>query len=357
VAVARGYPTEVLQQWDRIPIDAQVPLSECVWTATPVWLESSEAWTARYPALAGMPRSSHSAAAAIPLLAHGRALGAMGLSFNAARTFDADDRMLIVNLTQQCALALERAQLFEAERTAHAAAEAALRARDEFLSVAAHELRTPLTSLRLYAQHLVRKLSSDRVPDPEELRRSFVVFDSQTDRLTRLVTELLDVSRIESGRFPISPETVDLAQLVGDAVERSRLRSEDRVISLETPPLAQAEVDPLRIEQVVTNLLDNAVKFSPADTPVEVTIRQATPGEWEIGVRDHGVGIEPEHRARVFERFYQAKVQQHNPGLGLGLYVSRQIAELHGGQLSAEFPPDGGSRFLVRLPIGRDGVS
>jgi signal transduction histidine kinase len=115
-------------------------------------------------------------------------------------------------------------------------------------------------------------------------------------------------------------------------------------------------VDPLRLEQVVTNLLDNAVKYSPNGGAIKVTLalRRArdTAADWaELSVRDYGLGIPPEQRGQIFERFYQAHGNGHKSGLGLGLYISRQIVELHGGEICAEFPPDGGTRFVVRLPI------
>ncbi len=350
VVLSRGYPQEAVQPWVRIPIDAPVPLAECVRTALPVWLESPEAWADHFPQMADASQRTFAAAAAIPLLVRARAIGAMGLSFRAERRFSVDDRTLILNLAVQCALALERARLYEREQAARTAAEEALNARDEFLSVAAHELRTPITSLRLYSQHLLRRLGTGDGLEPDHIKRSLEVFDVQTVRLTRLVSQLLDVSRIEAGRLQLSTEAVDLVALVEGVVDRTRLQTGDREIRVETPAAAPADLDPLRIEQVVTNLVDNAVKYSPNPLPIEVTLRDRGPGEWELAVRDYGPGVAAEQRERIFDRFYQADVQQHNPGLGLGLYVTRQIVELHGGTLSAEFPDGGGSRFVVRLP-------
>jgi signal transduction histidine kinase len=123
---------------------------------------------------------------------------------------------------------------------------------------------------------------------------------------------------------------------------------------------APAEVpiwaDPLRIEQVVTNLLDNAIKYSPEGGPIEVDVDSVEPGTVRLAVRDHGIGVPPEHRGQIFERFYQAETvpTKHASGMGLGLYISRQIVELHDGRIAAEFPPDGGTRFVVTLPTGAD---
>ncbi len=112
-----------------------------------------------------------------------------------------------------------------------------------------------------------------------------------------------------------------------------------------------AEVDRTGIEQVLSNLLDNAIKFSPEGGPVEVEVGRAADGEMCLMVRDHGIGIAPEKRQAIFERFYQAHAEEHRSGLGLGLYITRQIVTQHDGTITAEFPEDGGTRFVVRLPV------
>ena len=111
-------------------------------------------------------------------------------------------------------------------------------------------------------------------------------------------------------------------------------------------------VDPLRLEQVLMNLIDNAIRYSPEGGSIEIEVAQPAPDRVRLAVRDHGIGIPPEKRAHIFDRFYQAHAGTHLVGLGLGLYISRQIVELHGGRIEAEFPPDGGTRFVVSLPTG-----
>jgi two-component system sensor histidine kinase VicK len=123
-----------------------------------------------------------------------------------------------------------------------------------------------------------------------------------------------------------------------------------RDISVEAPDRLRAEIDCTRIEQVLFNLLDNAIKYSPEDRPIQIRTH-AIDGAVELSVRDYGPGITPEKRARIFERFYQADSPTHAGGMGLGLYVCREIVERHGGEICAEFPEDGGCRFVVRLPL------
>ncbi|MHB1413955.1 MAG: sensor histidine kinase, partial [Chloroflexota bacterium] len=244
----------------------------------------------------------------------------------------------------------EREQLLAAEQEARETAERAVKVRDEFISIAAHELKTPVTSLQGFAQLLLRQSEATGTPDPAMVVKAMATIEQQSKRLSKLTEQLLNLSRLEAGRLTISPEETDLAALVADAVEEARHSHPRRSINLDVKRQVQATADPLRFWQVVTNLLDNAVKFSPADTPVEVTV-DAEDGSATLVVRDHGPGIAPEKRERVFERFYQAHDERHYGGMGIGLYISQEIVYLHGGEIGVEAPADGGSRFVVRLPL------
>jgi uncharacterized protein YdhG (YjbR/CyaY superfamily)/nitrogen-specific signal transduction histidine kinase len=248
-------------------------------------------------------------------------------------------------IAARAAVAIDNAQL-------HAAAEAAVAGRDEYISVAAHDLRTPIASLRGYAQLALRYLDADD-PDLERVRKSVTHVLEQTTRLTRMMERLLDVARLEGGKVRLEPAKTDIATLVGEVVAACQAARPERDIVLRTEPV-WACVDPVRLEQVVTNLLDNALKFSPADTPVEVEVELAPgdPDQVRITVRDYGHGIPVERRARLFERYFQAHEPHADLGVGLGLYISRHFVELHGGSIAVESPPDGGSRFVVLIPTG-----
>jgi PAS domain S-box-containing protein len=245
-------------------------------------------------------------------------------------------------------------KMAEEEHIRLAAAQAAIAARDDFLSMAAHELKTPLTSMYGYVQLLARQQRTGKL-ESESLERGLALLESQSVKLTRLINDLLDVSRIESGRLELEPELCDLADIVTQSVAAAQARHLEREFVVRRPSTAEVVVDPLRVEQVVANLLDNAAKYSPATEPIEVELTKPSPGVFEIVVQDHGVGVPVAARERIFDRYFQAHVYSHSPGLGLGLYISRQIAELHGGTLTADFPPAGGSRFIVRLPGGAVG--
>jgi signal transduction histidine kinase len=141
-----------------------------------------------------------------------------------------------------------------------------------------------------------------------------------------------------------------------EIVARVQATTTNHSIALRAPDEAIGEMDPLRIEQVVTNLLDNAIKYSPEGGRVEVELSHSLNGTLHLAVRDWGMGIPEEHRAHIFDRFHQVPGKHRASGMGLGLYISRQIVQLHGGEIEAEFPPDGGTRFVVTLPSGIDPV-
>jgi len=225
--------------------------------------------------------------------------------------------------------------------------------RDEFIAVAAHELKTPITSLRLAVQLLRRESERGAALDKEKLRDSLRTIESQSQRLGRLVTELLETVRLRAGRMELDSKQTDVVDLVTKAVRDAQATTTRHKLVLAAPNKLRAKLDPLRFLQVVSNLLDNAIKFSPGGGPIEVELSSSKRGPARLAVRDHGVGIPPDDRPHIFERFYQAQSGDQRAGLGLGLYVSRQIVELHGGRIDAEFPEDGGTRIVVTLPADR----
>ncbi len=280
---------------------------------------------------------------AAPIIAGETPLGVVKVFSPTVRRFSEGDVELLSALAAAASVALTNARLFRE-------AQEAIRARETFLSIASHELRTPLTSLMGYAQMAVRRLERDGQLEPRRAEQSLRAIVSQADKLSRLLSQLLDISRVDTGKLALEPRPTELVALLEQCVAAARLWSDRHQISLTAPARLAALVDPLRLEQVLTNLLDNAVKYSPDGGPVEVAL--TSDGRWaEFSIRDHGLGIEPEKRSQIFERFYQAHGSSYRSGLGLGLYVSQQIVERHGGSIRAEFPDDGGTRFVVRLPL------
>jgi PAS domain S-box-containing protein len=292
---------------------------------------------------AGEPRWAPSSLL-VPLVSRTRTWGIMTFLAGPDRhAYSELDIELATELAGRCELAIENARL-------HAEAQRATRLRDEFLSVAAHELKTPMTTLRGYAQWLLRALKIGEEIDPALLDRGLRAIDIQSAKLVDLTAQLLDVSRIEAGKLRLERREVDLVSLVRAAVEAGQALTQVHTLTLDAPRVSRAMLDPLRLEQVVRNLIDNAIKYSPQGGSIEVELGPAGRGKVRLVVRDHGLGIPPERRESLFDRFYQAHGDGHFGGLGLGLYISRQIVELHGGRIAADFPSDGGSRFEVILP-------
>jgi signal transduction histidine kinase len=173
----------------------------------------------------------------------------------------------------------------------------------------------------------------------------------QIDTLERLVVQLLETARVQAERLGLRRESTNLTALVRGAVEAAQARTERHHVMLEAAEEVWAEVDAPRLEQVVTNLLDNALKFSPDGGRIVVQVDTSRPERVEVVVQDQGIGVPEEHRAHLFERFYQAHGAMHQSGLGLGLYISREIVLRHGGAIRAEFPAEGGTRMVVTLPV------
>ncbi len=263
-------------------------------------------------------------------------------------TLTEQEQALRVANTQLLAELEERRQA-EAERDRlYREAQDAIKARDEFLSVAAHELKTPITNLLGFSQLMLRQLGKGGAPDPQRLQRSLTAIDLQSKKLAHLVSQLLDISRIEAGRLVLNQESVDVAALVEGVVAAQQASTQKHSLIVRTVPTT-ACVDPLRLEQVLTNLLDNAIKYSPDGGPITVSL-QMSADTIQISVCDQGLGIAAEHRPHIFDRFFQAHAKGYYGGMGLGLYISRQIVELHGGQLEVNFPSLGGTEFVITLP-------
>jgi signal transduction histidine kinase len=234
-----------------------------------------------------------------------------------------------------------------------AEAQAAVRLRDEFLGIAAHELRTPLTSLTLQLQLLHRQLGREEPLDARRLARGVSTSERQTARLAKLVDSLLDVSRLTQGRLELQLEELDLAEVAREVARRFETEAQAHgvALSVDAPEPVRGRWDRLRLEQVLTNLLSNALKYGPG-APVQVRVRPEGSGA-RVEVQDWGIGIAPEDAPRIFERFERAVSSRHYGGLGLGLFITRQLVEALGGRIVVASAPQQGSTFTVMLPTAR----
>jgi signal transduction histidine kinase len=270
----------------------------------------------------------------------------------APRIFVVDDRpenvtAILAAETQRHALQLAQIELIAKQHKTEALEEA-VQMRDEFLALASHELNTPLSPLLTSIQMLLRsaKTSHCRPATVDALEVAL----RQIERLRRLVSELLDVTRIESGQLALSLEEVDMVDVVRQTIEAqasNAAREGTQVRFTEHAP-AKGHWDRTRLEQITTNLLTNAIKFS-ARRPIEISVDQSD-ARTRLVVRDHGVGIDADQIERIFERYGRAQSAQHYGGLGLGLYIVRRVVEAHGGTIGAESVPGEGKTFTVDLP-------
>jgi signal transduction histidine kinase len=291
---------------------------------------------------------------AVPILAGGRLLGVVATVGARGRPLDDRTRRMAASVADRAGPALQNAQLWSDLQDRMAREQAAQRIKDDFLSIVSHELRTPLTSIQGYSQLLEGRLRGELAGESKVMAHLRVI-RSQVSRMRRLVDDLLDVSRIDRrGGVSIEPTDFDLAEEVRGAATRIGREHADRRIEVMTPERLDVRADRDRLDQVLTNLIENAVKYSPDGGPVRV-VAERRGGEVEVRVSDAGIGIPPEHRDHVFERFYQADGdagRRRFGGLGLGLYISRAIIDAHGGRIwAAPNLEDGtGSVFGFRIP-------
>ncbi|HEU4325960.1 MAG TPA: ATP-binding protein [Roseiflexaceae bacterium] len=349
---AVGVPVSVIAGMERIPISANLPVAEAVRQGHDLWLPSADTIIARYPQTAPIVREhGYGAFAALLLAQEGRTIGVLGITFALSQTFSEEDRVFLRAMAQQCTQALERARLYEAERKARAEAEAAVQVRDRFLSVAAHELKTPLTPLLGQAQLLERRAAADGQLD-ERYRRSAQVIAEQAGRLSLLIARLLDLSRLQSARAALASEQLDLSALARRLVEELRPTLTQHTLELALPPAPLLlNGDSVRLGQVLGNLLQNALKYSPGGGAVALELRRED-GWACVEVRDQGIGIPAEALPHLFTPFFRAANASRSAtgGMGLGLSVVKELVELHGGRISVESAEGLGSRFCVWLP-------
>lgn len=264
--------------------------------------------------------------------AHGRIIGASKIARD---------------VTRQKLMEREREELLERERAVRSELAEALRARDEFIAVAAHELRNPLNVFLLNLQ-LLHRISGNPA-NFEKVRPLVERSREQVGRISTLVDRLLDVTRIRAGTFELFREKINLSALISEIV--SRFAGEHASVSFSSAIQAkiEGEWDRVRMDQVLTNLLSNAVKYGcgkPVEVSAEVERDQAV-----IAVRDHGLGISPENLGRIFDRFERAASNAQSESLGLGLWITKQIVQAHRGSIIAESEPGDGARFIIRLPL------
>jgi PAS domain S-box-containing protein len=281
----------------------------------------------------------------VPLSTHGQTFGAITfVAADSGRHYNRADLALAQGLASRAAMAIDNARAYDETRRAN-------RVKDDFIATLSHELRNPLSALLGYA-----KMLEQNVIPADRMQHTFEVIARNATSLSRIVNDVLDISRITSGKLRLSIQTVDLATVVAHSVEAIQPAADAKGVRLIVEPPADpiyVPVDADRIQQVLWNLLSNGVKFTPAGGRVTVAIVPTPDGEWvDLTVRDTGIGISPDFAPHLFERFTQAdsRLGREHGGLGLGLAIARHLVELHSGSIRAESAgANRGAMFVVRL--------
>lgn len=271
----------------------------------------------------------------VPVVIRGRATGLLVFGARRPRRFDAADLALAADIAQRFALIVDNSRL--------------VRAREEFLATAIHEIKTPIAVIKTAVQ-LMHELPSER--RQQRFDDLLIRLDRQASRLARLVTEVLEIYRIDLKQLTLSRRPTDVAALMERIANEMQVSARHPVRLTRNDPVT-AEVDPDRIEQVVTNLIDNAIKYTPGGGEIELESRRDGDAI-VVSVRDHGIGIPHDKQGRLFERFYRAHVgtpYAHATSMGVGLYLSNEFVSRHGGEMWFESTEGVGSRFAFRVPI------
>ncbi len=333
---------------------AECPCGVVAAEERPLYLDAAARATFSPPCRAPNGR----ALAILPLQTRGRTLGVLSLSAARRDAFRAEEQRTLQAIADEIAGAIESARLFD-ELTRLEAQREVQRLRTELISAVSHELRTPLGFIRSYATTL---LSDDIEPiDPVTQHKFVQIIDEEAAKLQQMIDDLLDASRFQSERLSLETEIVALDELVASAVERVRPALEQTghtVTAEQRDGTLRVLVDPLRIEQVLRNLLENAGRYSDAGTSIELVVHRES-DEAVVSVSDRGDGIPEDEREAIFELFYRGENARRRGvrGTGLGLSICRAIVEAQGGRFWVESVPDRGSTFLFSLPLVEDRAS
>ncbi len=341
----------------REPVAPGLCATDAVRTRQPVFVTSFDQWQESYARSAALAADGgYVSSATLPIVVAGTVAGVLAFHFTAPVNFDDEYRDLLESVARHCGQAMERARLYEAADVARAAAELANRQKDELVSIVSHELRTPINAILGWTSML-----QENVLDKDGTDRALHSITDNATRQVRLVEDLLDFSRLQSGRMKLEFEDVDLRDVMERVGESMFPVAKAAGLQLEMSSLPSAIVrgDARRLEQVFLNLIGNAVKFTPEKGRVGVAV--TTDGDSvEVRVSDTGPGIEPEFVPHMFEAFRQADETsgRRYGGVGLGLSIAKELVEAHNGRIEAESAGVGrGATFIVTLPVSQHAAS
>ena len=345
---ANGYGDQMRERTRLTSLTDDGPVAEAIRARSPIWLSTVDEFRERYPRVfervgTVSDQQSH---VVVPLYYGNEVVGAMGMSFAEPSAAGAADRAFTLLLAQAAAPALQRARGYDAERARRRDAEVTARAREQVLGVVAHDLRNPL--------HLVMattELLGEPALPPDRRRELLGMTMRATAQMRRLVSDLLDAVRIQTGRLTLDLEAVTIGSIVDQAEEMARPLAVERGVTLESSAADSAvrlRVDRARIQQVLGNLLGNAIKFTKPGG--RVMLDASIENGAAFRVRDTGPGIPPERLPLIFDQFWQGDSKDRR-GVGLGLAIAKAIVEAHGGSITVDSRVGEGSTFSFTLPV------
>jgi signal transduction histidine kinase len=344
-----GYGEQFVAMLGKFPDFSATPLQDVIDRGDPIYFQNSREFTDRYPSVSALKSEARSEAAAIvPLIAADKVLGILSVAFREEKSFSQDERDLVKAFADQGAQALHRSHLFVSERRIRDELQEANRAKDEFLGILGHELRTPVTSILGSARLLARRGGSL----PDDAKADLVeMLDGESTRLVGLIENLLLIARIDLGKMA-EPTQFSLRNALEEVVEHVLRQAPGRSINLSISADRGTEVisQQTSIEQLVENLLTNAVKYSPAPEPIDLDV-SVTDTKLEVLCMDRGPGVEPGELERMFESFYRSPNALTSLGKGLGLTVCRRLVENLGGEIWARLRDGGGLEVGFSVPI------
>jgi signal transduction histidine kinase len=333
-----GFSEETVLKLERHPSNIHFLIHDSLARSEPIFIASQSELLGRNESIA-----------IFPMILNQRKLGAILWVCKTAGPFSASNQRLMRTLVVHCAEALERARLYDLS-------EKAVRSRDTLISVSAHELLTPVAGSKLQMQLLRKRMAEGQEITQAMVRKMVDQTERQLDRLNRLVNEMLDLSRINLGKLTLRRTRTNLSELVSDLIERMGPQLQSSGCTVGSTVLAEIEsriegqLDSYRIEQVLSNLVSNACRYGRGK-PVQIRLQRKPKNQALLEVRDQGIGIKKEDQERIFQRFERVASMDEGGGLGLGLFVVKQIVEAHGGAVTLESDFGHGSSFSVHLPL------
>lgn len=344
IEIFKGFPVEFPTNFKVTSVQKKTVAARTFLSGTPYFYISPEEILEHCPDSVPLVNTNFKSLACLPLNVNHGCLGIIFFAYLKTRPFPETTRNLMVTLASYSAEALERSRLFDIS-------ERAVKARDNMISISAHELITPVSGIKLKLQVLRKKLEKGQEVSKEDLLKLTIQTDNNLNRLSKLVNDMLDISRINHGKLTLQSELINLSQVLTQMIDGIELQTKTAKCTLtySIEPDIYIYGDAYRFEQIVTNLISNSCRYA-SGKPVHLSLKKDE-SQVKLTVEDQGIGIKKEDQRRIFERFERATTLNENTGLGLGLFIVKQIVDAHHGRISLDSDHQKGAKFKISLPL------